>query len=96
MDIRENLAQISEELRNELAQTNAMPPLEALRVRVLGKKGSLTALLRGMGQLSPEERPKAGQLINDARERLTRLLDEKQRELAARERRRAWQRKPSM
>ena len=31
MDIRENLAQISEELRNELAQTNAMPPLEALR-----------------------------------------------------------------
>ena len=85
MDIRENLAQISEELRNELAQTNAMPPLEALRVRVLGKKGSLTALLRGMGQLSPEERPKAGQLINDARERLTRLLDEKQRELAARE-----------
>ena len=85
MDIRENLAQIGEELKQELAQTDALQPLEALRVKVLGKKGSLTALLRGMGQLSPEERPKMGQMINEARERLTALLDEKQKELAEKE-----------
>ena len=85
MDIRENLAQIGEELRKELDRTEALQPLEALRVKVLGKKGSLTALLRGMGQLSPEERPQMGQMINEAREKLTALLDEKQRELAARE-----------
>ena len=85
MDIRENLAQIGEELKQELAQTDASQALEALRVKVLGKKGSLTALLRGMGQLSPEERPKMGQMINEAREKLAALLDEKQAQLAARE-----------
>ena len=85
MDIRENLAQIGEELRKELETADAVQSLEALRVKVLGKKGSLTALLRGMGSLSPEERPKMGQMINEAREKLTALLDEKQRELAAKE-----------
>ena len=85
MDIRENLAHIGEELRKELENADALQTLDALRVKVLGKKGSLTALLRGMGQLSPEERPKMGQIINEARENLTRLLDEKQQELAARE-----------
>ena len=85
MDIRENLAQIGEELRKELDGADALQTLEALRVKVLGKKGSLTALLRGMGSLSPEERPKMGQMINEAREKLTALLDEKQQELAAKE-----------
>ena len=85
MDIRENLAQIGEELKKELEGADALQTLEALRVKVLGKKGSLTALLRGMGQLSPEERPKMGQLINEAREKLTALLDEKQQELAKKE-----------
>lgn len=85
MDIRENLAQIGEELRKELDGADALQSLEQLRVKVLGKKGSLTALLRGMGGLSPEERPKMGQMINDAREKLTALLDEKQQELAAKE-----------
>ena len=85
MDIRENLAQIGEELRKELDSADALQSLEQLRVKVLGKKGSLTALLRGMGGLNPEERPKMGQMINEAREKLTALLDEKQRELAAKE-----------
>ena len=85
MDIRENLAQIGEELKKELDGAEALQTLEALRVKVLGKKGSLTALLRGMGGLSPEERPKMGQMINEAREKLTALLDEKQQELARKE-----------
>ncbi len=85
MDIRENLARIGEELKKELDTADALQNLEALRVKVLGKKGSLTALLRGMAQLSPEDRPKAGQIINEAREKLTALLDEKQEELARRE-----------
>ncbi|MBO4926157.1 MAG: phenylalanine--tRNA ligase subunit alpha [Clostridia bacterium] len=85
MDIRENLAQIGEELRRELENTDGLQAIDSLRVRVLGKKGSLTALLRGMGALSPEERPKMGQLINEAREKFTALLDEKQKEFARRE-----------
>ena len=85
MDIRENLAQIGEELKSELEKTDGLQAIDSLRVRVLGKKGSLTALLRGMGALSPEERPKMGQLINEAREKFTALLDEKQKEFARRE-----------
>ena len=85
MDIRENLAQIGEELRKELDGITALSALDALRVKVLGKKGSLTALLRGMSQLAPEERPKMGQIINENREKLTALLDQKQAELSARE-----------
>ena len=88
MDIRENLAQIGEELKRELAGTDALQAIEALRVKVLGKKGSLTALLRGMGQVSPEDRPKMGQLINEAREKFTAQLDARQQELAAREKER--------
>ncbi len=85
MDIRENLNQIGEEMRQELEGVDGLQALDALRVKVLGKKGSLTALLRGMGQVSPEERPRMGQLINEARERFTALLDEKQREFAEKE-----------
>lgn len=49
----------------ELARSDA--DLESLRVRFLGKKGELTAVLRGMGALSAEERPRMGQLANDVR-----------------------------
>jgi phenylalanyl-tRNA synthetase alpha chain len=86
MSIKDDLTRIGQELESELSGLDSMTALEALRVKVLGKKGSLTALLRGMGQLSADERPKAGQLINERRERLTALLDEKQQELQKRER----------
>ncbi len=85
MDIRENLDQISRELREALENVASLQELEGLKVKVLGKKGSLTALLRSMGQLSPEDRPKAGQMINEARESLTALLDEKQAAMASAE-----------
>ena len=75
--MKEKIAQIQELLRNELSSCESMQALDALRVKVLGKKGELTALLRGMGQLSPEERPAAGQMINDAREKMTAMLEEK-------------------
>ena len=85
MDIRENLIQIGEETKTELAQITNTQALDALKVKVLGKKGSMTALLRGMGQLSPEARPKMCQLINEKREELTALLEAKEQELKAKE-----------
>ena len=80
MDMKEQIAQIRAHVTEEMRALDGTQALESLRVKVLGKKGELTALLRGMGQLSPEERPQAGQLINQAREEFTALLDEKQRE----------------
>ncbi len=55
---------------------------ESIRIRFLGKKGELTAVLRGMGQLSPEERPAAGALVNEVRDRITAALAEAQEKAA--------------
>ena len=85
MAIREELARIGEEMQAQLKEARSTQALEQLRVSVLGKKGSLTALLRGMGSLPPQERPAMGQVINEHREKLTAMLDERLSELRARE-----------
>ncbi|MDO5144697.1 MAG: phenylalanine--tRNA ligase subunit alpha [bacterium] len=83
--MKERIAEIHAMMSEELDKLDGMQALDSLRVRVLGKKGELTQLLRGMGQLAPEERPAAGQMINEARERLTAMLEEKQARLKAME-----------
>ena len=54
MGIKENIEEIRQSLQQELSSMDDIKQLEAARQRVLGKKGTLTALLRSMGQLSPE------------------------------------------
>ncbi len=83
MGMKERISEIRAMVSDELKDLDGMQALDALRVKVLGKKGELTQLLRGMGQLSPEERPAAGQMINEARESFTRMLEEKQARLKA-------------
>ena len=56
MGIREDLARIGEEMRAQLNEATTTQALDQIRVSVLGKKGALTALLRGMGQLPAERR----------------------------------------
>ena len=89
MGIKETLDRLRETVTQELENVADKQALEALRVRVIGKKGELTALLRGMGQLSPEERPAAGQMINEAREKFTAMLEARQDALRMVERRAA-------
>ena len=57
--------------------------LEELRIKYLGKKGELTSILRGMGALSPEERPIVGQLANEVRAEIESAIKERSAELAA-------------
>ena len=64
--MKEKLQQIREEALKALSESGA--DLEALRIKYLGKKGELTAVLRGMGKLTPEERPVIGQIANEVRE----------------------------
>ncbi len=71
--IHEIEARVFRELE-ALAETSA---LEDLRVRVLGRKGELTGLLRSLGQAPAEERPKLGQLVNAAREKLEKAIEER-------------------
>ena len=70
MDMQEQIAGIRTECLQALDKVSSLGELEQLRVLVLGKKGSLTGLLRGIGQVDPALRPMVGQWINQAREEL--------------------------
>ena len=63
--MKEKLQLIKSEALSAIAADNA--DLEQIRIKYLGKKGELTAVLRGMGALSPEERPIVGQIANEVR-----------------------------
>lgn len=77
----DKIAQIRQEAMTALEQSADRDALEGLRVRYLGKKGELTSLLRGMGQVSPEERPKVGQEVNNLRADLEAALAKKLNQL---------------
>jgi len=65
----------------ELSHVASLDVLNDLRVKYLGKKGSLTSVLRGMGALAAEERPRIGQIVNELRSELEGLLEARQEEL---------------
>lgn len=77
--MKEKLEQIRQEALSALDHTKAAQELEVLRVKYLGKKGELTAVLKQMGALSAEERPVIGQLANEVREALTEALARQQK-----------------
>jgi len=71
---------------DELSGLSDLKELEEFRVKIFGKKGELTALLKGMGGLSAEERPVMGQLVNETREFVELRLDEAKSKLLAKAR----------
>src|SRR5690242_6030898 len=66
----ESLEQLAAAARTAIAAAQDIAALEELRVQYLGKKGSLTEQLKGLGQLPPEQRPAAGAAINKVKELL--------------------------
>lgn len=76
--MKEEVQRIKEQTLNHLEKISSMDELQELKVRVMGKKGSLTALLKQMGTLKPEERPEMGQIINNLRSLLEEAWDKKQ------------------
>ena len=81
--MREQLEKIKASAFAALEQAKASSDLEELRVRLLGKKGELTGVLKMMGRLSAEERPVMGQLANSVRASIEQKLEERKAELAA-------------
>ena len=73
--MKEKLEQIRREALDALEKTQAAAELEELRVKYLGKKGELTAVLKQMGKLSADMRPVIGQLANEVRETLTAQME---------------------
>ena len=81
--MKEQLAKIRAEALSAMENAQSAAELDGLRVQYLGKKGELTAVLKMMGKLSPEERPAMGQLANEVRAALESAIEEQGRRLEA-------------
>ena len=66
--MKDKITSITNEAKSAIQEVSELQALNDLRVKYLGKKGELTLVLRGMGEVSPEERPVIGSLINEAKE----------------------------
>ncbi|MDO4355686.1 MAG: phenylalanine--tRNA ligase subunit alpha [Clostridia bacterium] len=83
--MQEQLKAIREKVLADLADIKDSQELDKLRVRVLGKKGELTGILRGMGKLPADMRPKMGQLVNETRARLEEAIEQAESTIRERE-----------
>ena len=81
--MKEQLEKIRQEALDALNAVGDSNELESLRVRFLGKKGELTAVLKTMGKLSAEERPVMGQMANNVRAAIEEKLEEAKTTLKA-------------
>lgn len=81
----QQLFEIVQQAETEIGQANDLHTLDQVRVAYLGKKGKMTDLLKSLGNLSKEERPKAGQEINKAKQKVQEVLNAKAEQLRAAE-----------
>ncbi len=83
--MKEKLQKIKDEAMRQIEASGDLNRLNDVRVSILGKKGELTALLKSMKDVSPEERPLVGQLVNETRESIEKMLEETKGKLEAAE-----------
>ena len=81
--MKEKLQKIREEAIHQIESSGELGKLNDVRVAFLGKKGELTAVLKGMKDVAPEDRPLVGQLVNETREAIEKKLDETKQKLEA-------------
>lgn len=79
--MREILNTLAENAKSDISGATNLEELKQIQVRYLGKKGEITAVLRGMGKLPPDERPVIGSLANRVRDDLTELLDSREEQM---------------
>ena len=77
--MKEKLQGILQSAKEQLAAAADARALDEARVKFLGKKGELTALLKGMKDVAAEERPVVGQLINDVRVEIETIIDKQKK-----------------
>lgn len=80
--MQERIRAVASQARAEIARTSELPALDALRVKYLGKKGALSAVLGGMGKIPPDERRAVGEAANAAKSEIEGLLAEAGRRAA--------------
>ena len=74
--MKEKLQNIKEEALRAIEAADVPEKLNDVRVKFLGKKGELTAVLKSMKDVAPEDRPKVGQMVNETRSAIETLLEE--------------------
>ena len=79
--MQERLKELQTEALEKISQSSNLKKLNDIRVFYLGKKGPITEVLKGMGKLSAEERPKMGALANEVRDAIAAGIEEKQQQL---------------
>ncbi|MDY2937459.1 MAG: phenylalanine--tRNA ligase subunit alpha [Fusicatenibacter sp.] len=84
--MKEKLQAILADASRKIDNSDALDKLNEVRVSVLGKKGELTAVLKGMKDVAPEDRPKVGQLVNEARSEIEAKLDAAKKRMEEEER----------
>ena len=79
--MKDKLKKIREEAVRQIEESKELNSLNDVRVAILGKKGELTAVLKGMKDVKPEDRPMVGQLVNETREAIEQKLEETKEKL---------------
>ena len=83
--MKEQLNAIYEKAIESIKNAEQMKDIDELKVKILGKKGELTGILKGMGKLAPEERPVLGELANKIRAEIENKIDETKKEFSSKE-----------
>lgn len=81
MGLKDKLDELREQGREQIKNSQNLETINKIRVKLLGKKGPITSVLRGMKDLSAAERPKVGKFANEVRDELQTLLEKKQSEI---------------
>ena len=79
--MKDQILKIKENAEKDVSNAKSLQELNDVRVKYLGKKGELTAVLRGMGSVAPEERPIIGGFVNEARDIIENKIELKEKEL---------------
>ena len=74
--MKEKIEEIRKSAKEKLVEIQNLQELQDLKVKYLGKKGELTSILKGLGSLSAEERPKVGSMVNELRDEIEKSVQE--------------------
>lgn len=79
--MKEKLQRMKEEALKQIHSSDKLEKLNEVKVNFLGKKGELTVVLKGMKDVAPEDRPKVGQMVNDVRAELEKVLEDAKKKM---------------
>ncbi len=81
----DKLQELREKIQKDLSEVKSVDDLKNIRVQYLGKKGALTAILRSLGDVAAEERPKIGKMVNEVRAKVEARINDQMKLLEARQ-----------